>query len=522
MKVLTSRIWQVSRHQEMSLSCNFEPSLGQIVKKLFPLSFSASILALLSLFIGLVGSLFSCPSIWAFEVSTHRQLAEKAIEVMESELNTYLVVNLGLEGGLNTSFNGMTARAWMIEGSNFEDDFPRFNNHFHDPMSNDGLGGVFNSAIDWSLQAIGEQKYSWNDAREYYFKALTSPTKAERDENWGKTFRALGQIMHLIQDMASPAHVRNDAHLSYFGIGNVDGLHDYMERQSVASYLGGGMVGPDRSILEQAGATRPEPFSNLFDANQYTVSNPDATLGGYVGLAEYANANFFSDDTIPFQPFFNFPSYNHPNLSEVIPAISPFPSGQSYVALLRLGSPTDPHARIAKYTGNQALAKFTLAHLQYDLIGQLQLDDAVYDAYSSHLIPRAVGYSAAVLEYFFRGDLSILRSEFEVAENVDHSLIEPGVFEVYVEIPPSLAFQGTVSFYYDRIDGERVSLQQQEWDGKNPFRVLGGSFFQGLAMLEPVRWYVVLDGFMGPGSQEHRAIVGKTGLAEWVISLTPI
>ncbi len=51
---------------------------------------------------------------------------------------------------------------------------------------------------------MGEQKWSWNDARDYYFKALTSQTKAERDEYWGKTFRALGQVMHLIQDWPIP------------------------------------------------------------------------------------------------------------------------------------------------------------------------------------------------------------------------------------------------------------------------------------------------------------------------------
>lgn len=461
-------------------------------------------------------------SVMAFEVKTHRQITEKAIEGVESTLHAYLTENLGLEGGLNASVGGMTAKEWMIQGSEFEDEdgFTRPLNHFHDPISGTGLTGLGESAIDWSLQAVGEQKYSWNDAREYYFKALTSLTKAERDVYWGKTFRALGQIMHLIQDMASPAHVRNDPHLSYFGIGNVDGLHDYMDRQSVASYLGGGKIGPDSSMLEQAGATRQEPFSNLFDTNQYTGSNPDATLGGHVGLAEYANVNFFSDDTIPFQPLINFPSYNHPGLSELVPATSPFPSSEQYLTLLRLGSPADTKSRVAKYTGNQALAKFTLAHLQYDLIGQLQLDDAVYDAYSSHLIPRAVGYSAAVLDYFFRGGVEVISTDFIITATNQEGGCAPipseefGNLLVKVEIPSDLGFVGTVSLYYDRSNGTRV-LGEQVTNPQPRQQLWLGATVLHAEIPNPVRWYVVLEGQAGPGTPEPRAVIAKSDLVDW-------
>nr|MBA3612811.1 hypothetical protein [Nitrospirales bacterium] len=163
--------------------------------------------------IGLIASLvFFTGQAKAWEISTHRELTEKAIEFVAADLNTFLIDNLGLEGGLNASVNGMTAQKWLIEGSEFEDNWPRFFRHFHEPISNTGLGRVFDSAINWSLSSVGDQEWSWNDAREYYFKALTSETKKERDENWGKTFRALGQIMHLLQDTANPANVRDDPH----------------------------------------------------------------------------------------------------------------------------------------------------------------------------------------------------------------------------------------------------------------------------------------------------------------------
>jgi hypothetical protein len=88
-----------------------------------------------------------------------------------------------------------------------------------------------------------------------------------------------------------------------------------MEKQNVATYMGSGSgpFTPDSlQCLEQTRSNSdPEPFSNLFDRNINSLAhNPDATLGSHIGLTEFTNANFFSDDTIPFQPFLNFPGYN--------------------------------------------------------------------------------------------------------------------------------------------------------------------------------------------------------------------
>jgi len=181
-----------------------------------------------------LGGLFPLTKVWAWEVNTHRELTEQTITIKEAELNTYLINNLGLEQGLDTSVKGGIPRELMIQGSDSEDEIPRFLRHFHEPITNLGLlKGTFDSSINWSLRAKGDQEWSWNDAREYYFKALTSETKAERDIYWGKTFRALGQVMHLLQDSANPSHVRDDLHPFD------DGLHDFMARQSVGFYLGG-------------------------------------------------------------------------------------------------------------------------------------------------------------------------------------------------------------------------------------------------------------------------------------------
>jgi hypothetical protein len=52
--------------------------------------------------------------------------------------------------------------------------------------------------------------YSWISAKNFYYQAVKTGSNAL----WAKTFRALGQVMHLLADSAVPAHVRNDPHLA--------------------------------------------------------------------------------------------------------------------------------------------------------------------------------------------------------------------------------------------------------------------------------------------------------------------
>ncbi len=494
-----------------------------------PVSSKVSPTIMSSLFV-LLGALFFPASGWAWEVNTHEELTEQAIQIMEADLTNYLIDNLGLEGGLNESLPGGTPRELMIQGSNTEDEDGRFINHFHEPIQNKGLkilvlGGI--SAIDWSLADLGSQSpggaFSWNDAREFYFKAVTSETKAERDENWGKTFRALGQVMHLLQDSANPSHVRDDLHPFD------DGLHDFMAQRSVGAYIGSGIFFPDPSILEQTGPAGPngEPFANLFDRDTYQGAEPEATLGKDIGVTEYTNANFFSDDTIPGQGSIFSAAITHPMVAELVPAPVPSP----YLTLPRLGSAAFPGARAAKLTGNQAVATFLLTNTNFDLLGQLQLDNAVYDAQAQNLIPRAVGYSAAVLDYFFRTQFPLEPSlhEFEVIGTLippppfgcgppadPNPTLQEGFLHVQLTIPSDLNFQGDVSLYFELPDKTRV-LADQRLDAPSGqvFSLNGSHPHAELPQGAPVRWYMVLEGMAGPGDRETRAILANTKEATW-------
>lgn len=64
------------------------------------------------------------------------------------------------------------------------------------------------------------QQMGWDDAKNAYYIALTSIFSENHETYLAKTFQALGQVLHLLQDVSVPAHVRNDfrSHLEFLGI----------------------------------------------------------------------------------------------------------------------------------------------------------------------------------------------------------------------------------------------------------------------------------------------------------------
>ncbi|WP_132973198.1 hypothetical protein [Thiogranum longum] len=141
-----------------------------------------------------------------------------------------------------------------LEADNPQDDpygnIDRPINHFFDPVNNRELTiGVDprETAVNWALGSSDafatpppdnsgrRNHFTVRDAREAMFRALTgqrltdpvkaigpgdtgstpnNATEAEafRKAYWATTFRALGDVMHLIEDMAQPQHTRNDQH----------------------------------------------------------------------------------------------------------------------------------------------------------------------------------------------------------------------------------------------------------------------------------------------------------------------
>src|SRR6056297_3381685 len=94
---------------------------------------------------------------------------------------------------------------WIVQGSIAEDTDPRYLNHFYNPKTGNGLNdGPFSghSAKWWAYnQDSVSGDYSVPQILENY-----------KDGNKKRAYQGVGHILHLIQDMTVPAHVRNDAH----------------------------------------------------------------------------------------------------------------------------------------------------------------------------------------------------------------------------------------------------------------------------------------------------------------------
>ena len=124
-----------------------------------------------------------------------------------------------------------------------------------------------------------------------------------------------------------------------------------------------------------------------------------------IGLAEYTNANFFSEDRIftenDVDPLKRFP---YPNRSSV--------TEQDFDVSVR-GATVKRRYFVKTADGATGYRLATVGLLRdYQQRFNLDwtrfrespaLDEAVYRDYAQRLVPRAVAYSTALLDYFFRG-----------------------------------------------------------------------------------------------------------------------
>ena len=239
----------------------------------------------------------------SYEIATHEDMVSAAGK--RSIVDRLLKDDLELEKGLRTTIRGKALEDWLAGGGAREDDFPRFLNHFHNPLASDwsqaGLGGaVGQSAILWAQNpSQSAPSWSWQDARRLYLDALTKSASADRDKGLAATFEALGRQMHLIQDAASPGHARNDPHLLYNYETLIENLR-VVEEGTFASWRDGTPEGvPDvgwRAL--DSNPLAPGAVARLVDTDRYVGTNPAVTTETLIGLAEYTNANFFSEDRI--------------------------------------------------------------------------------------------------------------------------------------------------------------------------------------------------------------------------------
>jgi len=358
----------------------------------------------------------------------HQMINGKAIQQSLSFQN-YLNV-LGFKD-IYDSVNKREIWQWFYDGAQLEDETScRSKFHFHDPTKSWDTAGLSNAAIDTYCRDYTHRSslvwaqdtgnlWTWQKARQYYYDVLTNPEGNIREQNLAYTFRSLGQVMHLTSDSSVPAHVRNDIHIFPYTIPGIgieigDPTFESWAKDNYKNLNYTGII-IDQSIFNNAIAypSAPVAISALWDLDKYTGSNPAITIEPVIGLAEYANANFFSEDTI-------FSDYDYPAWSSVeeYEEVIDTTTGKvrTYLRKTRDGE------RIEHLAAGKRFYKYLPSLLKSS---GLILDQECYKDYAQKLIPRAVGYSAGLLDYFFRGVLEISAPDQYVYAITDGSKIYP-------------------------------------------------------------------------------------------------
>ena len=171
-----------------------------------------------------VSVLIMTAPVWSYDLQTHQRLSRAAVarSAVSSLLEqTYAVLPAAeLRGPLPwLGWTTLSPTEWVTKGAQDEDTWTRPANHFYDPVHDIPLSrgrlAIGERAPDWALEDRQEysiQQYSYRDARQAFYAALSEPDKTTRERSGRCTFYSLGHVIHVIQDMAQPQHTRNDSH----------------------------------------------------------------------------------------------------------------------------------------------------------------------------------------------------------------------------------------------------------------------------------------------------------------------
>ncbi len=347
------------------------------------------------------------------------------------------------------------------KGDDPDGDMHRVFRHFFDPYHNGApltvLGGdpchdfspvVYDppypcaTAVDWALGTTNYQTslvpdgnrrnhFTIAGAREAMFRALTGYdrnfTFTGSDERtrrlyWNTAFRALGDVLHLNQDMAQPQHVRNDSHAGVTPrafTGHKSTFEQFVEaNETRADAL---IVRGDTT--DDCVPFTPQPFmldgypSTSAGVVRFPMYSDYWTTGGTnMGLADYTNRGFFSLGTNIGMSGNGFPK---PSQDVTVYSAMRVPAtnwqgdqvykfGNQVMIKLYQGevddaydSHTDTGVNLtANGAWNQFFSGFP-GNPGYTLYRENYIDQARL------VLPRAVGYSAGIFNHFFRGKLQV-------------------------------------------------------------------------------------------------------------------
>ena len=377
---------------------------------------------ILTLLIGILG--VNPVPLYAYDPLTHQKMSEYAVNASALTTDSKILDNLGLPPlSANKTypnsqfFSKQRAIVDLFrDGAEFEDSLFRPANHFFDPLTGKGLA-IGTPSPDWAIDGTGDSstiKFSYKAAREYLWQATANPLNnyAYRQKQFGLMFETLGHVIHHIQDMAQPQHVRNDTHCDVIpcyllGIHNPS-LYELVtkddEKKSYLTYIG---YDPVYSSADTATFNAPRKFWT-------TTVNSNSGMG----IAEYTNRGFVSAGTN-----FDTLAYTQPALSsasavptdiatlcaeEVAAGYAACPAGLSGNMTMYSSTVTDSYRSAGTQVNPRTSTRSIYDQYLIDA-GKgpvFSLNRFTFHAAQKLLIPHAVGYSAGLINTFFRDSIS--------------------------------------------------------------------------------------------------------------------
>ncbi len=359
----------------------------------------------------------------------------------------------------------LAAHHWPGECNPQDDPYgnsDRVFNHFFDPYLNRGLISNFGSgtrAPDWATGAVDAflrpnqalanrtNHFTLMDARQAMYYALTGrgpdgaagTSESTRKYWWATAFRSLGDVLHLVQDMAQPQHTRIATHP-----GSVFERYIDARAQGKSTYTIDGASVPLTSLPSFngfAGASF-DRYSDFWSTASGASGSParGLTVLNGLGLADYSTRGFFAEGSNLGSPLalqYPGPSNNPADYNEESVRLPDLLSGTIPIKFLKSRRPETSGMRA---TSESALSRFLPQPLAVYTMNRYVFDDQV-----ERLVPQAIRYSWGMLDRFFRG-------------RIDCKLFTAYPTNCLATNLGAEAIAGTFELFYDAQDGTRQAV----------------------------------------------------------------
>lgn len=316
-----------------------------------------------------------------------------------------------------------TALAWLVAGAVVADTPGKHAaNHFYNPLSGKGLSDetlravdglrhglasrtirerVVRSgvpAIDWITQDDNPMNLAGFHSQ--YVKAVAAKTPGERSRHLAGTLLAAGAMLHVLQDMASPSHVRNDlaAHLEVIGNDNSD-VGSRFERIASIAY-------------SKVGVPAAEAVSRSTLRDYFSGDDKN-------GLADRTARRFFSAFTLPEPLRTKSGADDTQRANHIAKHVSSTGMDSKLtVDMSRRQVVDSAGVCIADITEEARTATFSIG------------DDCAVQQLES-LLPEAVGYGAGFLDTLFSGSASLSPAGKDVGISVGATALGAGSVRMF-------------------------------------------------------------------------------------------